>query len=125
MSSTAHIGSAGEAAAARTLESMGMRVIAQNVRFTYGEIDIVAREKLGSTTRLHFVEVKSVARESGSSTYHPLQNVSREKIRRLRRAVQGFLLKTNYLGEWQSDIICVFSPGTKDEKVEMYTNQII
>lgn len=55
MASRSQVGREGEDAAVRFLEGEGYRIVARNVRFRHGEIDIVAEE--GGA--LVFVEVKT------------------------------------------------------------------
>ena len=50
----------GEAAAARTLERAGVRIVARNARTRYGEIDLIGRDRRGWV----FVEVKTRRRGS-------------------------------------------------------------
>jgi Holliday junction resolvase-like predicted endonuclease len=74
----------------------------------------------------HFVEVKTVARgKSSSRTYHPLQNVTREKIMRLKRAAQAYCMKHTEVEEWQFDILCIFMPSSEVAVYEMYLNQLL
>lgn len=50
----------GEAAAARTLERAGVRIVARNARTRYGEIDLIGQDRRGWV----FVEVKTRRRGS-------------------------------------------------------------
>ena len=72
------LGRNGERAAADYLRSHGMRILDQNWRCDFGEIDIVAAD------RQVFVvcEVKTRSSERYGS---PLEAVTRAKLRRLRR----------------------------------------
>jgi putative endonuclease len=72
-------GAAGEEAACRFLEGIGLSIVARNVRFRGGEIDVVARE--GETTV--FVEVKE---RSGESHGEGFESVTAAKRRRVIRA---------------------------------------
>jgi putative endonuclease len=121
------IGVLGEVSAEKYLVSMGRDILDQNVRFLYGEIDIVTREKRRAGYLYHFVEVKTVARgKTDSKIYHPLQNVTREKVKRLRRAVQGYLFKHPEIQEWQFDVLCVFNDVARGKvEFELYENQVL
>lgn len=80
------LGKEGEALAARWLTDRGYRILHQNWRYSYHEIDIIA-------TRgqfLHFVEIKT-RRESQHS--FPEDSVSRKKFRSLKRAADEFLFR--------------------------------
>jgi putative endonuclease len=121
------VGAAGEVSAEKFLILQGHDILDRNVRFVYGEIDIVTREKRRVGYVYHFVEVKTVARgKSSSKLYHPLQNVTREKLSRLRRAVQGYLFKHPEVKEWQFDVLCVFNDVARGKiEFELYDNQVL
>jgi putative endonuclease len=72
-------GAAGEDAACRFLEGIGLSILARNVRFRGGEIDVVARE--GETTV--FVEVKERRQDSHGEGF---ESVTAAKRRRVIRA---------------------------------------
>lgn len=78
------LGRAGEAAAARYLETLGYRIVARNHRGPSGEIDIVAVEG----AMLVFVEVKARSTAAFGSA---LGAVDAQKRRRLRAAAEDFL----------------------------------
>ncbi|MEE8165340.1 MAG: YraN family protein [Myxococcota bacterium] len=78
------LGRAGEASAARFLESRGYRIIARNVRADRVEIDLVARRG----PLLVFVEVKSRNSDRHGS---PAEAVDRRKQQRLRRGARAWL----------------------------------
>lgn len=117
----------GESEAAKFLITQGWEIVARNVRFKYGELDIVAREKIRAGYMYHFVEVKTVARgKYDSKVYHPMQNVTREKVKRLRRAVQGFIFKCPEVKIWQFDILCVYADVARGKyEFEVFKNQIL
>lgn len=107
---TKEIGATGEMVAASFLERRGYRIIARNYWKPYGEIDIVAEK--GNI--VHFVEVKSVSRESSmdisreTNDYRPEELVHPEKIRRLHRAIQAYVLEKREEREFQLDVVGVF-----------------
>jgi putative endonuclease len=78
------LGRAAEDAAAAFLQSRGLSVVARNVRFAEGEIDLVCRDD-GAVV---FVEVK--CRRTGWDEA-PAAAVSRHKQRRLTRLAQHYL----------------------------------
>jgi len=80
------VGRTGEALAAHYLERRGWRIIARNVRFREGEIDIVAqREGI-----LAFVEVKT----RRSARYgSPAEAVTWTKQRRIRALAARYLIE--------------------------------
>jgi putative endonuclease len=77
-------GMQGEERAVAHLEAHGFTVLARNVRYRFGEIDIVARER----ETVVFVEVRSRAR----STYGtPLETIDHRKRHRLIRLASAWL----------------------------------
>jgi putative endonuclease len=78
------LGRAAEDAAARLLERSGLRIVARNVRFRHGEIDLVCRDREVWV----FVEVKCRQERWGDG---PGAAVSWWKRRRLIRLAQHYL----------------------------------
>jgi putative endonuclease len=115
----------GENEASHYLEKCGYEVVSRNVRYKYGEIDIVARERRRATYKYHFVEVKTVAREKAGTTYHPLQNISREKMNRLKRAVQAYLMGHPEVVDWQFDALCVYLTPSGGVACEMFEGEVL
>ena len=107
------IGSAGEDSACKYLENKGFSIIERNYWKKFGEIDIVS-ERDGI---IHFVEVKSVSRETNFNVthekyqdYEPTDNIHYKKLERLHRVIQIYLEDRNVSDEtdWQIDVISVF-----------------
>ncbi len=73
-----------EEAAARALERLGYRVRARNVRFRFGELDLVCEHR----GVLVFVEVKARARPEHG---HPLEAITAHKQRQLVRLAEAYL----------------------------------
>jgi putative endonuclease len=73
-----------EEAAARALQRLGYRVRARNVRFRFGELDLVCEHR----GTLVFVEVKARA---GAGYGHPLEAVATHKQRQLVRLAEAYL----------------------------------
>jgi putative endonuclease len=83
-------GRAGERAAEKYLRKHGCRILARNVAFPQGEVDLVAFEKSSGT--LLFVEVRSRAVEAGKEpTITPEETVTTAKRRRVVRAARLYL----------------------------------
>ncbi len=113
------LGKIGEDIAEKYLKSHGFEVIERNYRKPYGEIDIVARAK----ERLHFVEVKSV---SYGTPYRPEDNVHPQKLRRLARVIQAYLISHATIEDWQFDVLCVYvDPVGKRAEVKVIPDIII
>ena len=78
------LGDLGERIAERHLCSIGFSVVARNVRYGCGEIDLIATRG----GELHFVEVKTTGR---GSRIDPLEQVTAKKRQRMRRAAELYL----------------------------------
>lgn len=106
------IGKLGEDIAVKYLENKGFSVIERNYRKKYGEIDIISK-KSGA---IHFIEVKSVSCEMlaqnvsrVTDVYRPEDNIHPQKMKRLARTIQAYLL-SRYLNDeplWVFDAIIV------------------
>jgi len=96
--SRAELGRAAEEEAARFLRSRGMEILARNVRYRDGEVDIVARE--GGT--LVFVEVKARrSEEFGSGA----EAVTPRKRARIIRAASRFLAGLGREADCRFDVV--------------------
>lgn len=95
----------GERRACRYLRHRGLEIIERNYRVSSGEIDIVARER----ETLVFVEVKTT---STLSRVPGGRRLSREKVRRLRRAVEAHLRERALPADrWRLDgIVIEYAP---------------
>ncbi|MCK5096169.1 MAG: YraN family protein [Candidatus Pacebacteria bacterium] len=109
---TTSTGNLGESIACKFLVDRGFEICDRNYRKKYGEIDVVAQKR----GRLCFVEVKSVLQSiDGSRGYRPEENVHRQKLRRLSRAIETYLLeKDRLLEKWDFWVLVVFID--KEEK---------
>jgi len=106
------LGRSGEQAAARYLESSGLRILDRNWRCADGEIDIVAAER----RVLVVCEVKS---RSGTRYGTPLEAVSRAKRARLRRlAVQWLNAHGLRFDQVRVDVVGLTYEGTGGFTVE-------
>ncbi len=119
------IGKIGEDLATEWLISNGFQVIERNYRKKWGEIDIVALDsdrvaslsngQARGTLGIHFIEVKSVSYGTKAQlryavsheTWRPEENVHREKIRRMKNAIQTWILEKKFKGRFQIDILTV------------------
>jgi putative endonuclease len=123
----------GEAYAAAYLREQGYRIVEQNVRTPYGEIDLVAAEGGGEGQTLHdrsdnrpvtvFVEVKT--RRSTSYGY-PEQAVTHRKREHMLAAAQAYMQAHPELeGDWRVDVIAVFRPDPKQPAVVNHFENVI
>ena len=104
------VGRRGEAYAAAFLRVKGFRVVAQNWRCRFGEIDlIVERDDV-----LRFVEVKTRL----TDTYgHPEESITPTKLEHLRRSIECWLrAHASSSKQYQADVIAIFvKEGSKPE----------
>ena len=142
-------GAKGEEIAAKYIENKGFFIIDRNYKRKWGELDIIV-QKDGV---LHFVEVKTVSRRSFGghfeqeiNNYRPEDNMHPWKLKRLRRALQTYLLESHFATpfaqgydgskkasrdkkqeiEWQFDLACVFLDQEKRvAKVKFIENIIL
>jgi len=110
------IGEQGEQIACRYLEKHGYSILERNYTKKWGELDIVAKKG----GRVHLIEVKSKNTNfafedshKGADLYRPEENMSAQKIARLRRAVQSYLLERHIKTEWQFDLAVVSMDNAK------------
>jgi putative endonuclease len=106
------IGEIGENVASIFLLKQGYSIIDRNYTKKWGELDIVAEKD----QIIHFLEVKSVAREtlegleSEINNYRPEDNMHPWKAKRLSRTIQTYLLDKDISEdkEWQVDLLVVY-----------------
>lgn len=96
------IGQIGEKLAENYLRENKFRIIDQNYRKKWGEIDLIAQK--GKT--LHFIEVKT---QIADFVNRPEDKVNWRKQRRIHRAALTYLLERRYPSdqEWQVDVIAI------------------
>lgn len=102
------VGAQGEAAARRLLERAGLRFVAANVRFRFGEIDLVMADGDG----LVFVEVRvrDSARYGGAAA-----SVTVGKQRRIARAASAWLAANPALAQrpCRFDVVALGEPAAE------------
>ncbi|EKD50441.1 MAG: hypothetical protein ACD_62C00542G0001 [uncultured bacterium] len=92
MLSKKDIGNQGEDTAATYLRSKGYRIIEQNVRTRYGEVDLIARQG----NKIFFVEIKT---RTGPTYGQALDAITPDKIRKMTNTAQALINKHK---EWQT-----------------------
>jgi putative endonuclease len=123
------LGKIGEEIACKFLVKQDFHVVCRNYRKKWGEIDIIT-EKQGI---IHFIEVKSVSRENlgevrqENDNFRPEDNLHPQKIKRLSRIIQTYLLEMGVSDEteWQFDVICVYISLTKRVGRVKYLEDIV
>jgi putative endonuclease len=139
------IGNKGEDLACQYLEQLGYEIIKRNHIDRVGEIDIIAYKDYV----IHFVEVKSVSRETQKDAihetisdknayfvendnnyknktyeYNPAEKVDRLKMRKIEKVAERFLFENGLEEEaYQFDLIMVFIyDGGFRYKIEVIEN---
>ncbi len=100
MAGTRSLGDRGEALAVSFLKKQGYRIRERNFYTRWGELDIVA-EKDGS---LYLVEVRTVTR---GGLLDPREALSQKKRDHLWRAVQIYLKKSGWDGDYFVDFLAI------------------
>ena len=97
-------GDIGEKIAAKHLEKKGYTIIGLNYKKSWGEIDLIARKD----GELIFCEVKT-RDMSNVEHFLPEYSVNRDKIRKLKKICQIYLIenKLPHNQKWQIDVISI------------------
>jgi putative endonuclease len=82
------IGALGESLAALELERQGLEIIDRNWSCRWGELDVVALDRSDGRRTAVFCEVKC---RTGRNFGHPLESITRAKVRRLRQLASEWL----------------------------------
>ncbi len=102
------VGALGEKVAAEYLKRHGMSIRDINFARKTGELDIIAEGPEEGGT-LHFVEVKTIlveefpVKQAVQDTYDPSLNLHGEKLRKVARTGEWYVLEKDWEGEWQVD----------------------
>lgn len=130
------IGKMGEDIAAEWLKLKDFLIVERNYNKKWGEIDIIAKKNEilpRGTQQIHFIEVKTVSYETKESleyavsheTWRPEENVHKNKIDRLKRAIQTWLFENKFEGNWVTDVVTVrMVPREKFARVKFIENII-
>jgi len=98
MTTRSEFGTWAEYYVAQYLESKGYTVIEKNYRKKWGEIDIIAQKE----GILIFVEVKANKKEIPG--FEPENRINPEKLRRLNRAIQTYIVSKKYPDDQKQQI---------------------
>ncbi len=96
------LGQFAENTAAEYLVSIGWKVIARNVKNSYGELDIIALDTNTQPVELVIAEVR--CRTLGK-IQAPIETIGSRKLRTLLRASQEYIDDLNWGGFWRIDVI--------------------
>ena len=136
-SETQKIGEIGENIAVKFLVKHGFSILDRNYTKKWGEIDIIAEKD----TKLYFIEVKSVSRETLNTfipksfnssderyQYRPEDNMHPWKLKRLSRTIQTYHLSKRIPDEkeWQVDLFVVYlSQKERKARVKVVSDIIL
>ncbi len=84
------VGAAFEKQAERYLQQQGLHLLERNVRYRYGEIDLIMRDAKGM---LIFIEVRARIQTQHARFGGALASITAIKQARIRRAAQGYLAR--------------------------------
>lgn len=104
----------GEEAARRYLKSKGYKIIEQNYRTKYSEIDLVAKKD----NTLVFVEVRTKKSEHFGS---PEESINQKKLKKLYQNASAYIALKKWAGLSRIDAICiVLNPDNTIDRIEHY-----
>lgn len=113
------LGRLGERLAAGILQERGYRILEQNFRCRFGEIDLIAEEN----GDLVFIEVKT---RRGTVCGLPEEAITNRKARKLQEVAICYL-DAHHLPDcsWRIDVVAVqFSSGGRLEEIRVYQHAI-
>ncbi|MBL7085129.1 MAG: YraN family protein [Candidatus Omnitrophica bacterium] len=110
------MGHLGEVVAKRYLRGKGYRIIEENYRTKYAEIDLIASNK----GILVFVEVRTRKDERFGS---PEESLKRNKIKKLIRNAKAYVARKRYSNAYRIDAVCiVLNEDGGIERINHYEN---
>ena len=110
------IGHRGEQTAKIYLQNKGYRIIEENYRTKYAEIDLIAGDK----GILVFVEVRTRKDERFGS---PEDSINRDKMRKLTRNAEAYAVRKRYTKKYRIDVICIVLNGEEEtRRIDHYEN---
>ncbi len=128
------VGAYGEEIAAKYLKRKGFTILERNYLKKWGEIDLISRETLQNKQIVHFVEVKTVSYETkvnlekavSYGTWRPEENVYPDKIKRMQRTIESWIMENSFDSDWQIDVIAVrIVPREKYATIKYLPNIIV
>ena len=117
------VGRIGEDVAEKFLRDRGCKILERNARYSFGEIDLIAKDKLGV---LMFVEVKTLQRSASENlSLQPEDNMTRSKILKLKKTAEFYANKNPKLYDekrgWRIDFVGIILPrDANDNLTQLY-----
>lgn len=104
----------GEAIAQQYLEKQGYRVIEQNYKTRYSEIDLVVKKN----DILILVEVRT---KRSRDFVTPEESINQKKLKKLYFNAEAYVSAKRYKGPYRVDAVCiVLNPDDTVNKIEHY-----
>jgi len=111
-------GKRGEEIAKRYLEKNGYKIIEQNYKTKYAEIDLVAKKK----NEMVFVEVRT---KRGENFGTPEETINKKKLRKLWGNAKAYVSWKKWQGSYRVDAVCVvLKPNGEIDRLSHYQNII-
>jgi len=109
-------GKLGEEIAGDYLKKQGYKILAQNFRTKYAEIDLLAKQK----NELVFVEVRT---KKGEAFGTPEESLNQKKLRKLWLNARGYINWAKWRGPYRIDAVCIIlKPDLSVERLNHYQN---
>ena len=109
-------GKMGEEIARRYLEKNGYKIIDQNYKTKYAEIDLIAKKK----GEIIFIEVRT-KKEVNFGT--PEETINKRKLRKLRGNAKAYVAWKKWQGYYRIDAVCVvLKPNGEIDRLNHYQN---
>lgn len=102
------VGILGENKACDFLKNNNFDILKRNFHCKFGEIDIIAKKD----NILHFIEVKY-----GEKDYELASRVDKNKLEKILKTIEIYLLKHSFNIDFQIDLICI-----NKDSVEFFEN---
>lgn len=114
------LGQLGEELAVRYLRQQGYVILERNYRCSYGEVDVVARDR----DRLAFVEVRT---RRGRAFGSPEESVTPQKQQRLVTVAREYLQAHDYGdADWGIDVVAIeFASRDVLRRIELFRDVVM
>ncbi len=110
------VGKIGEDIAKRFLVKQGHKIIEQNYKTKYAEIDLITKKEKD----LVFIEVRT---KVGDSFGTPEETINKKKMRKLWGNAMAYMNRKKWVGSCRIDAICiVLKPDYSVERLNHYEN---
>jgi putative endonuclease len=109
-------GKIGEEIAKEYLKKKGYKILEQNIRSRFGEIDFIAQKN----RELILVEVRT---KKGENFGSPEQSLDKKKLRKLWFNAQSYAARKKWQGRYRVDAICiVLKLDNNLQRIDHYEN---